>query len=238
MISVLKASGVTKIVDGPQGALTILDDINFDLSAGEKLAITGISGSGKSTLISLMAGLDLPTSGSVHLMDYELSALDENQRARARREHVGFVFQAFHLVESFTALENVMLSLELKRGANVRKEATTMLERVGLQSRMHHYPNQLSGGEQQRVALARAFCAAPDILFADEPTGNLDHTTADVVKNLLFDLNQQFGTTLVLVTHDQTLARDCDRGIELAAGQIAHEHDYAPVNGDESAING
>lgn len=219
-ISVLEARGVTKVVDAPEGELRILDDINFVLDAGTRLAITGVSGSGKSTLISLLAGLDIPTSGSVRLMGNHLGQLDEDGRARLRRRHVGFVFQAFHLVESFTALENVMLSLELKGLPNARQVARDMLARVKLSERIQHYPGQLSGGEQQRVALARAFCTAPEILFADEPTGNLDQATSVSIESLLFELNADFGTTLLIVTHDQRLSKSCDRRIELAGGRI------------------
>lgn len=218
--SVIAASSVSKVVVGPAGELRILDDINFAVSARERVAITGVSGSGKSTLLGLLAGLDTVTAGSIHVLGHDLPALDEDARARLRRRHIGFVFQAFHLVASFTALENVMLPLELKNLPNAADAARVMLERVGLVDRMQHFPRQLSGGEQQRVALARAFCTLPDILFADEPTGNLDAKTAQNVIDLLFELNDEFGTTLIVVTHDAAVANDCSRTIALAGGRI------------------
>ena len=184
------------------------------------MAVTGISGSGKSTLLGILAGLDTATAGTVHVLGHELGAMDEDARATLRRKHVGFVFQAFHLVQSFTALENVMLPLELSNIENVRQRARDMLERVGLSERVNHFPRQLSGGEQQRVALARAFAGAPDILFADEPTGNLDARNAETIKSVLFSLNREFGTTLVIVTHDESLAAHCDERIVLAGGRV------------------
>ncbi len=218
--SVIVARGVSRIVEGPRGELRILDDINFAVDARQSLAITGVSGSGKSTLLGLLAGLDTATSGSVQLLGHDLAVLDEDRRARLRRDHVGFVFQSFHLVASFTALENVMLPLELKGVAGAAARAADMLDRVGLADRQHHYPRQLSGGEQQRVALARAFCTSPDILFADEPTGNLDQQTALTVRELLFALNAEFGTTLVIVTHDADLAATCSRRLALSGGRV------------------
>jgi len=217
---VITVGGVSKIVAGPDGELRILDDINFAVSARERLAITGVSGSGKSTLLGLLAGLDHATSGTISVLGEELSQLDEDARASLRRRHVGFVFQAFHLVASFTALENVMLALELKGLPSPRAIASDMLGRVGLSERLQHFPRQLSGGEQQRVALARAFCTSPSLLFADEPTGNLDANSARTVQDLLFELNDEFGTTLVMVTHDGGLAAACNRQIALAGGRV------------------
>ena len=180
----------------------------------------GVSGSGKSTMLGLLAGLDTATQGSVHVLDHSLAEMNEDERAQLRRRHVGFVFQAFHLVASFTAAENVMLPLELKGEPDAYDKAHEMLGRVGLDARAQHYPRQLSGGEQQRVALARAFCTSPAILFADEPTGNLDAKTARTVIDLLFELNADFGTTLIVVTHDHQIADHCDRRITLAGGRI------------------
>ena len=209
-----------KEVIGPQGAIRILDDINFSLATRERIAITGVSGSGKSTLLGLLAGLDTPTHGDIEILGQALSSMDEDQRAELRRAHIGFVFQAFHLIGSFSALENVMLALELKGERAARERAQGMLARVGLGDRLDHFPRQLSGGEQQRVALARAFCTAPAILFADEPTGNLDARNAQAVTELLFGLNAEFGTTLVIVTHDPALAASCERRIALAGGRL------------------
>ena len=180
----------------------------------------GVSGSGKSTMLGLLAGLDRATAGSIHVLDHALTEMNEDERALLRRRHIGFVFQAFHLVGSFTAVENVMLPLELKGEPEAFDKAHRILERVGLAARAQHFPRQLSGGEQQRVALARAFCTSPDILFADEPTGNLDQKTAQTVIDLLFDLNTEFGTTLIVVTHDHHIADHCDRHITLAGGRI------------------
>lgn len=217
---VIRARQLGKEVIGPQGAIRILDDINFSLAARERVAITGVSGSGKSTLLGLLAGLDVPSHGDVEILGHSLAALNEDERAHLRRDHVGFVFQAFHLVASFSALENVMLPLELKGDSAARGRASAMLERVGLADRLDHFPRQLSGGEQQRVALARAFCTAPAILFADEPTGNLDAANAAAVTELLFGLNAESGTTLVIVTHDPTLAASCERRLALAGGRL------------------
>lgn len=203
--------------------LDILQDVSLSVNAGESLAIVGASGSGKSTLLGLLAGLDLPSSGSVHLAGSELSALGEDSRARLRAQHVGFVFQSFQLLPALTALENVMLPLELAGKPDAVSLATAWLERVGLSARLGHYPRQLSGGEQQRVALARAFSGRPQVLFADEPTGNLDTTTGAQIIDLLFGLNQQQGVTLVLVTHDTQLAGRCSRQIALAGGRLIQE---------------
>src|SRR5688572_8383057 len=219
--TVLEARSLRKEVTSPEGMLTILDDVSLAVGAGETVAVVGASGAGKSTLLALLARLDEPTAGSVWLEGTELSALDEDCRAAARARHVGFVFQSFHLVPSLTALENVMLPLELARRADARSAAKDVLARVGLAERLGHYPRQLSGGEQQRVAIARAFVTRPDVLFADEPTGNLDATTGERIMELLFGLNAATRTTtLVLVTHDRALAARCDRVIRLDAGRV------------------
>ncbi len=217
---VLSASELGKQVSSPEGSLTILANINLQISSGEVVALVGPSGAGKTTLLALLAGLDHPSSGSVMLCGEQLETLDEDGRAQVRGRNVGFVFQSFHLVPSLTALENVMLPLELAEEDDASDRARVALDSVGLASRTGHYPRQLSGGEKQRVAIARAFVRSPSILFADEPTGNLDTASGDKVSQLLFDLNKQSGTTLVLVTHDKSLAAKCDRVIELEAGLI------------------
>ena len=217
---VLRASKLSKQVSSPEGPLTILDDINLEISGGEAVALIGASGAGKTTLLALLAGLDRPSSGKVWLCDEELTALNEDGRALLRGRYVGFVFQSFHLVPSLTALENVMLPLELVGDPKARERAAEALKSVGLQDRRRHYPKQLSGGEKQRVAIARAFVSRPTVLFVDEPTGNLDTVSGDRVVDLLFDLNKQLKTTLVLVTHDRILAGRCDRVLELAAGRL------------------
>ena len=214
---ILQAERLVKKVTSPEGLLTILDDVSLAVEAGESVAIVGASGSGKSTLLGLLAGLDAPTTGRVRLAGTELTALDEDGRAQLRGRHVGFVFQSFHLLAGLTALENVMLPLELAGHADPTGVARDNLAAVGLAPRAGHYPHQLSGGEQQRVALARAFAPRPTVLFADEPTGNLDAATGARVIELLFGLNT---TTLVLVTHDTALAGRCGRVIELDAGRI------------------
>ncbi|HUO95981.1 MAG TPA: ATP-binding cassette domain-containing protein [Steroidobacteraceae bacterium] len=219
-MQVLESRHVSKEVSSPDGTLTIVDDVSFGVERGQSLAIVGPSGSGKSTLLAILAGLDTPTRGSVFLNGTELNTLDEDGRAAARARHVGFVFQAFHLIASLTALENVMLPLELAGERDAAASARAALEAVGLAARIAHYPRQLSGGEQQRVALARAFVGRPDILFADEPTGNLDSATGARVAELLFGLNRAAHTTLVLVTHERDLARRCDRVLELDAGRL------------------
>jgi len=211
---------VGKQVSSPEGTLAILDDVSLSIRRGETVAVMGASGAGKSTLLALLAGLDEPTSGAVRLADFELTSLDEDGRAAVRARHVGFVFQSFHLVPSLTALENVMLPLELAGRGDARSAALEVLGRVGLAGRVGHYPRQLSGGEQQRVAIARAFVTRPDVLFADEPTGNLDAATGERIMDLLFGLNAETGTTLVLVTHDRTLAARCGRVIRLDTGRI------------------
>jgi putative ABC transport system ATP-binding protein len=217
----LVASGLGKRVRLPDHELTILEGIGFRIAPGEAVAIVGASGSGKSTLLSLLAGLDAPTSGSVSLGEVKLSALDEDGRAKLRGERIGFVFQSFQLLPALTALENVMLPLELRGDRDAESPARAILARVGLAERLDHYPRQLSGGEQQRVALARAFVTRPALLFADEPTGNLDTATGQAIIDLLFELNQQLGTTLVLVTHDEQLAARCSRTLRLVAGRLA-----------------
>ncbi|WP_079432966.1 ABC transporter ATP-binding protein [Zoogloea sp. LCSB751] len=202
------------------GALHILEDVSFSIAAGEAVAIVGASGSGKSTLLGLLAGLDSPSGGSVHIRGQDLFALDEDGRAALRGECVGFVFQSFQLLPALTALENVMLPLELAGRKDARQEAETWLQRVGLGGRLGHYPRQLSGGEQQRVAVARAFAPRPALVLADEPTGNLDVTTGEAVIELMFSLNVESGTTLVLVTHDTSLAERCGRSLRLSAGKL------------------
>ncbi len=216
----LEAVGVGKQVSSPEGTLAILSGVSLAITRGETVAVMGASGAGKSTLLALLAGLDEPSSGQVRLADCELTRLDEDGRAAVRARHVGFVFQSFHLVPSLTAVENVMLPLELAGRGDARSAALEVLGRVGLAERVGHYPRQLSGGEQQRVAIARAFVTRPDVLFADEPTGNLDAATGERIMDLLFGLNGETGATLVLVTHDQTLAARCGRVIRLDAGRI------------------
>jgi len=216
----LEAEDLSKIVTSPEGMLTILDQVSLQVRHGERIAIIGASGAGKSTLLGLMAGLDLPTSGKVWLGGHELTALDEDGRAALRANEVGFVFQSFHLIPSLTALENVMLPLELANHASPKEAALKALENVGLGERSGHYPRQLSGGEKQRVAIARAYVIQPTVLFADEPTGNLDQQTGDAVIDILFRMNREYGTTLVLVSHDLGLARRCDRIIQMEAGHI------------------
>ncbi|NJD30838.1 MAG: ABC transporter ATP-binding protein [Gammaproteobacteria bacterium] len=220
MDTVLSAERLGKQVSSPEGTLAILTDVSLAIARGESVAIMGASGAGKSTLLALLAGLDEPSSGRVLLAGNELTALDEDGRAAVRARHVGFVFQSFHLVPSLTALENVMLPLELAGRADARNAALEVLRRVGLEGRVGHYPRQLSGGEQQRVAIARAFVTRPDVLFADEPTGNLDTATGERIMDLLFGLNAEAGATLVLVTHDRTLAARCGRVITLDAGRV------------------
>ncbi|KAA9133321.1 ABC transporter ATP-binding protein [Marinihelvus fidelis] len=219
----LSAEQLVKRVDGPGGALTILDHVSFDVATGDTVAIVGVSGAGKSTLLGLLAGLDVPSEGRVLLENHDLSVLDEDGRAAVRADHVGFVFQSFHLVPSLTALENVMLPLELAGRDDARALAEDTLASVGLAERAGHYPRQMSGGEKQRVAIARAFVIEPRVLFADEPTGNLDQATGEHIIELLFELNRARGATLVLVTHDLELARRCDRVLHMAAGRIERE---------------
>jgi putative ABC transport system ATP-binding protein len=215
---VLEARHVSKTVTSPEGSLTILADVSLSVRAGESLAIVGASGAGKSTLLALLAGLDSPTTGQVFIAGADLTKLDEDGRAQVRGRHVGFVFQSFHLIPSLTAVENVMLPLELRDRPDARQVATQALADVGLAARIAHYPKQLSGGEQQRVAIARAFVTHPAVLFADEPTGNLDTVTGQKITDLLFELNRSIGSTLILVTHDRSLAQRCGRVLELDAG--------------------
>ena len=219
----MKADGLTKQVATPDHVLVIVRNATFEVRAGEAVAILGASGSGKSTLLGLLAGLDVPTSGRAFIGGEDLFALDEDGRARLRGQMVGFVFQSFQLLPALTALENVMLPLELAGGEDAAGRARAVLERVGLGERLGHYARQLSGGEQQRVAVARAFVTEPRLLFADEPTGNLDSATGEHIIDLLFQMNRERGTTLVLVTHDAELAKRCDRRLHIAAGEITHE---------------
>ncbi len=219
--SVLIASGVGKVVKSGTGELVILRDIDLAVTPGEAVAVVGASGSGKSTLLALLAGLDTPTSGSVRIDGQDLFTLDEDRRAELRGRMLGFVFQSFQLLPALTALENVMLPLELSGDEKAEERAQQMLERVGLGERLGHYPKHLSGGEQQRVALARAFVVRPKLLLADEPTGSLDAESGAAVIALLFELNREYGTTLILVTHDESLAARCARVVRLVAGRIA-----------------
>lgn len=221
--NIVQANALGKQVISPEGTLTILNDINLSIKKGESLAIIGISGSGKSTLLGLLAGLDTPTHGKVILDGTDLSEHDEDGRAKIRAQSVGFVFQSFHLLPGLTALENASLALELADNDNAMSQAKEKLEQVGLAERLHHYPNQLSGGEQQRVAIARAFAGNPKILFADEPTGNLDQKTAQRVIDLLFNMNRDNGTTLVMVTHDNQIANHCDRQVVINGGQLSEQ---------------
>jgi len=219
----IAARNLSKRVETAAGPLDILTEVDLEIQARETVAVIGVSGSGKSTLLGLLAGLDLPSAGEVFLSGHRLNDLDEDGRARVRGELVGFVFQSFQLLAGLTALENVMLPLELKGERAPKDQATELLSRVGLEERLTHYPKQLSGGEQQRVAIARAFATAPAILFADEPTGNLDNVTGERIIDLLFRLNQDKGTTLVLVTHDEHLAGRCERLIRLEAGRVVSD---------------
>lgn len=236
MSNILEVNQLYRKFQSGDKILTVVDDINFSIPKGISCAIVGPSGSGKTTLLGLCAGLDRPTSGSVNLNGIPLNPLNEDERAKVRNQHVGFVFQTFQLVPTLTAIENVMVPLELRGEgtAEVRERAKELLESVGLGDRTHHYPTQLSGGEQQRVAIARAFINQPKILFADEPTGNLDTETGEYIENLIFDLNKKQGTTLVLVTHDLELAKKCDRIIKLKNGQI-FEDSHAEVQSETLA---
>lgn len=216
----VRAENLLKQVTSPEGELVLLHDIDLTIAPGDAVAIVGASGSGKSTLLGLLAGLDMPSGGRVWIDGTDLFALDEDGRARLRGAMIGFVFQSFQLLPNLTALENVMLPLELAGRRDARETAQTVLARVGLEQRLHHYPRQLSGGEQQRVAIARAFSPRPKLLFADEPTGNLDRTTGERVADLLFEINREQITTLILVTHDETLARRCNRRLELDKGRL------------------
>jgi len=223
MSSILSISNLSKIFQTGDRSITVLQDINFDIEKNTSISIVGPSGSGKTTLLGLCAGLDKPTSGSIKLLDIELGNLDEDERAYVRNQHVGFVFQNFQLLPTLSALDNVMIPLELRGEKNIGRKAEELLGRVGLADRKNHYPSQLSGGEQQRVAIARAFISDPKILFADEPTGNLDEETADIITDLLFSLNKELGTTLVLVTHNLQLAEFTGRILKLKGGKIEED---------------
>jgi putative ABC transport system ATP-binding protein len=220
---VLQTQQLSKRVTSPEGELDLLHNVDLDIKAGETVAVVGASGAGKSTLLGLLAGLDTPTDGAVTVDGTDLFSLDEDGRARLRAEKIGFVFQAFQLLPNLTALENVMLPLELAGRGDAEAVAGQVLDRVGLKGRLRHYPKQLSGGEQQRVAIARAFAPHPKVLFADEPTGNLDRRTGERIIDLLFQLNAEQGTTLILVTHDPHLAERCQRQLELEDGQLRAE---------------
>jgi putative ABC transport system ATP-binding protein len=222
-IPAIEVSALTKKVSDASGELTILDDIHFTVQASDTLALVGASGSGKSTLLGLLAGLDTPTSGSVRIGGIDIFSLDEDGRAGMRRAHLGFVFQSFQLLSHLTAIENVMLPLELRGDADTTAKAEAMLGRVGLQQRLQHYPKYLSGGEQQRVALARAFVTRPPLLLADEPTGSLDAATGEAIIELMFELNREQRSTLVLVTHDLAMAARCARQLTIAAGQLVDD---------------
>ncbi|WP_064664124.1 ABC transporter ATP-binding protein [Pseudoalteromonas sp. MQS005] len=219
-LNIIQVNGLSKVVSTLEGELSILSDISFNVKHGESVAVVGTSGSGKSTLLSLLAGLDTASSGEIMLDGEPLHELDEEARAALRAAKVGFVFQSFMLVQSLTALENVMLPAELAGKEDAKEQALALLEKVGLSHRVDHYPSQLSGGEQQRVAIARAFVGSPKILFADEPSANLDSKNGHMIESLLFDLNKQNGTTLILVTHDEALAQKCERIIQIEAGEL------------------
>ncbi|WP_368485613.1 ABC transporter ATP-binding protein [Pseudoalteromonas sp. SD03] len=219
-LNIIQVNGLSKVVSTLEGELSILSDISFNVKHSESVAVVGTSGSGKSTLLSLLAGLDTASSGEVMLDGEPLHELDEEARAALRAAKVGFVFQSFMLVQSLTALENVMLPAELAGKEDAKEQALALLEKVGLSHRVDHYPSQLSGGEQQRVAIARAFVGSPKILFADEPSANLDSKNGHMIESLLFDLNKQNGTTLILVTHDEALAQKCERIIQIEAGEL------------------
>lgn len=224
----LTVKNLTKTYESGTRSLTVLDDISFSLNAGDTFSIVGPSGSGKTTLLGLCAGLDRATSGSISLNNILLDRLSEDERAYVRNQHVGFIFQNFQLIQTLTALENVMVPLELRGEKNVKDRSLLLLDRVGLADRKHHYPAQLSGGEQQRVSLARAFSNEPKILFADEPTGNLDEETSEKVENLIFDLNRESGTTLVLVTHDMDLAGKTQRILKIKGGKLVSDDVVIP----------
>lgn len=221
--TVLQAENLTKIYKSGTKELIVLDDVSFSAEQGTSLSVIGPSGSGKTTLLGLCAGLDVPSRGLISLMGFKLNKMDEDDRAYVRNQYVGFIFQNFQLLTTLTALENVMIPLELRGEKNVEARAAELLDRVGLNERMHHYPSQLSGGEQQRVAMARAFINSPKILFADEPTGNLDEENADHLTNLLFTLNREEKTTLVLVTHNLELAKKTERVLQMKGGRIIEE---------------
>jgi putative ABC transport system ATP-binding protein len=227
--TVLQADGLTKIYTSGTNALTVLDDVSFSVTQGNTISIIGPSGSGKTTLLGLCAGLDVPSSGTISLMGFKLNSLSEDERAHIRNQYVGFVFQNFQLLQTLTALENVMVPLELRGIKNVAPKAKELLDRVGLAKRMNHYPTQLSGGEQQRVAMARAFINDPKILFADEPTGNLDDENSTHITQLLFGLNKEQGTTLVLVTHNLELAQKTEHILRMRGGRVVAAQTPATV---------
>lgn len=233
--NMISTKGISKTVHTTQGELQILQPISFDVKAGESIAIVGASGSGKSTLLSLLAGLDEVSAGEIHLDGQAMHIMDEEQRAQLRGAKVGFIFQSFMLVQSLTAVENIMLPAEIAGRDDAKQRAQHILNMVGLDHRADHYPNQLSGGEQQRVAIARAFISEPKILFADEPTGNLDAANSEKIEKLLFELNQNSNTTLVLVTHDQELADKCERQLHMQAGELTEV--FASPELSESAVN-
>jgi putative ABC transport system ATP-binding protein len=223
MSSILSISNLSKTFQTGNRSITVLQDINFEIAQNTSISIVGPSGSGKTTLLGLCAGLDQPSGGSIKLLDIELGGLSEDERAYVRNQYIGFVFQNFQLLPTLTALENVMIPLELRGGKNITIKAEELLDRVGLADRMHHYPAQLSGGEQQRVAIARAFISDPKILFADEPTGNLDEETAEIITDLLFSINKELGTSLVMVTHNLQLAEHTGRILKLKGGKIVED---------------
>lgn len=223
-MSILSIQGLSKTYQSGSRKLTVLDDVNFEISSGETISIVGPSGSGKTTLLGLCAGLDSASTGSIRLIGQALETLSEDQRAAVRSQHIGFIFQNFQLLPTLTALENVMVPLELKKRKDARTKALELLDKVGLGDRATHYPTQLSGGEQQRVSIARAFANEPKILFADEPTGNLDTETGEMIERLIFDLNKENGTTLVLVTHDLELAAKTQRIIHIKGGKIQEDN--------------
>ena len=229
MENILAVRHLTKTYETPSRSLTVLKDVSFEIKKGQTLSIVGTSGSGKTTLLGLCAGLDLPSQGDVELAGVHLGTMDEDERARLRNQKVGFIFQDFQLIPTLTALENVALPLELQGVEEAFQRAKRLLDRVGLGDRIHHYPNELSGGEQQRVSLARAFSNEPTILFADEPTGNLDEDTSEKVEDLIFELNREAGTTLVLVTHDMVLASRTERTIRLKGGRLVSDNTKANV---------
>ena len=218
--SILEVNNITKEVNSPEGILTIIKSINLSIASGDVASIVGPSGSGKTTLLAIMAGLDLPTNGSVQLLGSEITSLDEDKRSQIRGKDVGFVFQSFHLLPRLSALDNVMLPLEISGSENIEEKANDALARVGLEKRVQHFPNQLSGGEKQRVAIARAMVNSPKILFADEPTGNLDKSSSSAISDLLFSVNKTMDTTLIIVTHDLVLAEQCNTVYELSEGEL------------------
>jgi len=237
-VELVRVSRVGKQVSTADARLTILHDVSFVVRAGEAVAVVGVSGSGKSTLLGLLAGLDTPTSGRIEIDGQDLFALSEDGRAGLRARLLGFVFQSFQLLPAMTALENVMLPLELAGASGARDAARAMLVRVGLEGRLRHYPRQLSGGEQQRVAIARAFVTSPALLLADEPTGNLDSATGEQVIQLMFELNRERGTTLLLVTHDEALSRRCNRVLRLAAGRLQNGDAGMPAEVEPATFKG